>query len=213
MPDFTALKQEAQRFGWIKTAYRIVMDRLGSVMQLYQISSRLLDPEAPPQPTPADLRIATYKELLAAAEQMPNQLTVEFIDSALARGDICWGAFLDGKMVSFGWRAYQSTPHTEDIWVRVQPPFRYGYKSYTRPEYRGMRVRDSTRSDSHCASLGRTRGIGFIATHNFASLNRSKRQTTRIFHGYAGYLIVFGKPRFFRSLGVRKIGFEFYLNN
>lgn len=213
MPDFDALKVEAHRYGWFKVAYRILMDRLQPVIRLYQISSRSLDAATPPTETPADeIRFATREDLVTAAQQIPEELSVEFIDQALGRGDQCLAAFKDNMIVSFGWRAYGGdAPHTSKIWVRVRPPYRYGYKSYTRPEFRGLHIMDARRHDSECISRGFTKGISFIETHNLPSLRRSWRRADKDLIGYAGHINLFGTHFFFRTPGVRRAGFEFYL--
>jgi len=160
------------------------------------------------EPTPAEVRIASDEELRTAAQEMPNQLTPQFVDAAIARGDACLAAFLDGKMVAFSWRSYSVAPHVEGIWVRFKAPYRYGYKSFTLPQYRGKHLLDLRRGDPYCRERGADRSIGFIASHNLESLQRSKRITNE-FIGYAGYVRLFGRYWFFRTPAVKRAGFEF----
>ncbi|NKB98983.1 MAG: hypothetical protein GKR90_10905 [Pseudomonadales bacterium] len=210
MPDFHALGEEIDRFGWLRTVYRIGMDRCDSFLQLYEINSRPFDINAIPTASPADeIRFATEDELQRTSHELPDQLPNNFLRGALVRGDKCLAAFVDGKIVSFTWRAYGDAPHINNVWIRVKAPYRYSYKAYTRPEYRGQRIMDVTRSDAYCIKRGRTRNIGFIATHNFPSLRSSWRKANRVRLGYAGYFTFFGRHVFFRTPGVKLAGFEF----
>lgn len=204
------MRDDARRFGWPKVLYRAVMGKCEGFLQLYRISSRALAVDATFEPTVADVRIATEQELRVAVREMPKQLTTDFVDGAMARGDACLAAFLDGRMVAFSWRSYSLAPHTHGIWVRFNPSYRYGYKSFTLPEYRGRHLLDLRRGDPYCRSRGAQRTIGFIASHNLESLQRSAR-ISNVFIGYAGYLRLFGRFWFFRTRRVRQAGFEFFV--
>lgn len=210
MARLTAVKREIERFGYWRTAYRILLDKLSPVLQLYFINSRYLG-SGKPEDTPARVGWATPAELETATAYMGENLTNAFVEKALARGDKCLAAFMDGKMVSFVWRAYGSAPHTNGIWVRFGSAYRYGYKAYTLPEFRGRHILDPKYSDQYDLEHGIHQSVGFIATHNFSSLERERRIADFAMTGVAGYLSVFGKTLFFRSPSVKKIGFEFYI--
>ncbi|NKB98982.1 MAG: hypothetical protein GKR90_10900 [Pseudomonadales bacterium] len=211
MANYAALKLERERFGVFRLIYRIAMDRLSGFVQLYQIHSRNLASGAVPEPTPARVGWATHQELMQASGEIPSDLSPEFVRTSLARGDRCLAAFIDNKLVSFGWRAYTDTPHVDGVWISFRPGYRYGYKSFTRPEYRGRHILDPKYSDKSDVDRGIRYSVGFVASHNFPSKFREKRIGSNIIHGHAGYFTLCGKFIFFHSPGVKRIGFEFYL--
>jgi hypothetical protein len=158
--------------------------------------------------------IPSRGELLQAARELPDELTEAFIDDAASRGDVCVAAFHGGHVVAWAWRSFTTAPHADGVWVRLDPPYCYSYKWYTRPEYRGRRV--LTRVCRYGDELSRDRGCRraawFIETHNYPSLRASRRLGARTV-GYAGYLKLFGKSYPFRTPGVLPHGFRFYRND
>lgn len=167
------------------------------------------EPVDSPLEPPLSERIATPEDIEAAIIDMPDQLNPEFIRLALERGDHCSAVFDGAQMVSFAWRAHSKAPHGDGLWVAFDKPFRYGYHAYTRPEYRGRHLRNLRFSDWLSYEQGYRYAIGFIETHNYASLRLFERFDNKIV-GLAGYVVVFGKPFPFRSAGTRRHTFRFY---
>lgn len=157
------------------------------------------------------IRVATPDDLNRAADDMPGQLERQFIDRAMARGDICLAAFHDGAMVSFVWRSFTTAPHGDGLRVRVEWPYWYTYKAYTRPDFRGRRVSGllTLYGDEVCRDRGYRYGVGFIETHNYASIRSNMRLGSKLV-GYAGYVKLFGKVCPFRTPGVISHTFRFY---
>ncbi len=158
------------------------------------------------------MRKASRDDLLAAAEETPDQLSETFVDEAFARGDYCVGAFDGDRMVAWAWASFTTAPHGEGLWVAVQPPYSYGYKWFTIPAYRGRGIigkiailRDKLGAEAE----GITHNVGFTETHNYASWRSNRRLDTQ-FVGYAGYFRLFGKAYPFRTPGVVKHTFRFY---
>ena len=44
------------------------------------------------------------------------------------------------RMVAFGWFSFGDAMVDDRVWVHIEPPCRYGYKTFTRPEYRGRHL-------------------------------------------------------------------------
>lgn len=157
------------------------------------------------------IRQASYEDLLAAIDSMPSELNRKFIDGAFARGDLCVAAFDGSKMVASTWASFDTAPHGDGLWVKVEPPYKYSYKSFTHEKYRGRGlIGEVTRlRDSLSVAKGCQYAVGFIETHNYASLQANRRQGSRTV-GYAGYLKAFGKTFPFRSPGVVSHTFRFF---
>ena len=92
--------------------------------------------------------------------------------------------------------------------VAFEPPFRYGYKSYTRPEYRGQQLLRVEAGDPVCRARGARQAIEFIEITNYASLQWSVRAgNERV--GYAGYLRLGPWVWTLRTPGAAKHTFRF----
>lgn len=209
--DNDRLRDSVSRWGLIRLCYGRLMTLVRPWFMLARINTRPLgihggsvEPGKFTSP-----RIANREELQKASEEMPVALSQEFVVAALARGDICIAAFSGTKMVSFVWRSYGRAPHVDGLWVAFEKPYRYGYKAYTRPEYRGQHAMDPTLTDRICIERGRRYALGFVESHNFSSIQRSRRLGNTCV-GLAGYVKVFGRAYPFRSPGAKKHTFEFY---
>jgi len=164
---------------------------------------------------PNPSRVLTSEEVIAFSSDNPElDMTPEMVRKALERGDQCVGTIIDGQLVSYGWRAYDVTPHTEKIWVRVGPKAFYSYKGFTLREFRGRHIGERGK---YCGTEAlRQRGItskqSFIASTNYSSLASTKRGNLKHV-GYAGHLHLFGKTICFRSPGAKRVGYEFFLHD
>ena len=137
-------------------------------------------------------------------------MSADFVEGALARGDIAFGAFDRGRLVCYTWRALGATPDVEDVWVTFGAPYHYGYKAFTRPSHRGRRllVAVSFFSDSYLLERGHAKRLTFTGICNFASLASQKAAGSRKI-GIAGYIRLFGVFIPYRTSAVKAVGFAF----
>ena len=207
-------RSHLSRWGLMRTSYAVIMTGLEHCgFHLCQIDTRPLEAEpslAIPIPEAFELRILSRQECLTHRSHMP--MSVDFINSAFERGDLCAGALYKDKLVAFVWRSFSTAPHLSRVWVAFAAPHRYGYKAYTCPQFRGQRLHNllSKFSDPACLERGVSKTVGFVKTHNFASINSVRRNSGQLL-GYAGYIQI---GRFFASFcspGVKSSGFRFYL--
>lgn len=161
-----------------------------------------------------DVRIASADELMHAAREVPEQISAEFIESALGRGDICAAAFRGSSMIAWQWSSFSTAQVHGRLWVKFEHPFRYGYKGFTRAEYRGQRIAQRVMrfADSECLGRGYTHTIVYVETGNHASLANLRRLGNRCV-GYAGYVRLFNTYLPFRTPGVKNHAFRFYVRN
>lgn len=201
---------ELRRWGLIRILYRFCMERLDRWFGVFFVGvfqKTLRSADQPPEGV--TVRIADQPLLEPYARNNEYTLPPSFLDSAFARGDECVATFVGERLAAFGWVSYCGVPHQGNIWVEYAEGYRYNYRSFTHPDFRGQHLRGSfgvlTERDQ---AEGVTHSICFIESHNFASTQAELRNRgTRI--GFAGYVRNFGRPRCFRSPGARRAGFRF----
>ena len=86
------------------------------------------------------------------------------VDASLDRGNICAAAFDRDRMVAYVWRSFSTAPHTDGLWVTFERPYRYGYKAFTAPAYRGQHLQDALSAPQQVP-----RGYGAISYRRKAS--------------------------------------------
>jgi len=205
------LRDDLRRWGLLRSLYRRLMRRVAPFLQVsFALTHPLGRNEIRQTHAGCSLRVATREELLRATANPALQLTPAFVDHALSRGDICTAAFHGEDMVAYTWRAFVPTRHKDDVWLTFEPPYRYGYKALTLPAWRGRHLHEaiSPLADQLCIERGHTMAIGFIETHNYASLTSSRRTGDEKI-GVIGYLRIAGRVFPFRSPGARRAGFGF----
>ena len=191
---------------------RIATDYLGIHVCVVRTCKALADPKLPCKLPEIEIRKIEHSELVKASEDLSIDLESDFIAEALDRGDIGFGAFDDGVLVAYTWRTRTFAPHTDKVWIKVERPYSYCYKSFTRPAYRGQRLLPSLilHSDAEMLKLGFTHRAGFVAVTNFASLEVGKHMGAEAI-GHAAFVLLFGRCLSIRSKAVKKIGFEFFV--
>jgi GNAT superfamily N-acetyltransferase len=150
-------------------------------------------------------------ELLRWCSEPELELNEQRVRSALARGDLCLGAFHGERLVGYQWIGLGSTPHVAGLWVQVKPDDCYIYKKFVRPAYRGQRIAGqlNVHANQIAARHGRTRIIHLIDLANLPSWQVAKRIGSSTV-GYAGYIAWFTVPIPFHSPGATNHGFRFY---
>jgi GNAT superfamily N-acetyltransferase len=208
-------RQDAQRFGWRRAlvghGFGFLRRRFG--VHVCHVRGRALgaSPDADSIAPGITIRPLDAFALANAAAEPALGIDPEFAAQSLARGDIPFGAFDGERLVGYLFYATGCAPHVDGIWVRVDPDCRYGYKGYTRPDYRGRRINValSLASEQHFIERGITRHLGFVDASNLASIATGAPKGNTVY-GYAGYLQWFGRILPFRTAGARRVGFGFY---
>lgn len=149
-------------------------------------------------------------ELLMQAKRTELELSEEFVRQAIEKGDICSATLIDGDIVSYGWSSFSATHDTDGVYAVFPPGYRYGYKAYTLPEYRGRHLRDGTipLRDKYCAERGCLHSLSYVAVDNYASMRGARRnEVTRV--GFAAFYKKGSRFVSYHSSGVRRLGFRF----
>ena len=185
---------------------------LGLHLYVLHVRAESADGDMPARVPGIELRIASRDELLAASTDPALTLVPESIEAALKRGDLCVAAFEGERLIAYVWRAFGPTPAENGLWITFPKPLRYGYKAFTRPEYRGRRIQQALlrSTDRVCLERGFTHGFSYIATNNYPSLAANLRPGNRV-AGYLGYVKWFGWRLPFRTPGARHFGVRFFV--
>ena len=210
------LREDVGRWGWVRSIYSRVIGRLGKHLgiHIYSIWTRPLVTNPPDTKLPPgiSLRILDREMLLAAFEDSELGLSCEFVESALARGDVAVGALDGTTLVAYDWSTVSAAPDHDGLWTKINRPYRYGYNTFTHPKYSGKHLSTAISffSDTYFLERGYTERIGYVDISNLPSLAaRKHRGEERI--GFAGYVKWFGCYFMFRTPAVKRTGFELFL--
>lgn len=163
-----------------------------------------------PAPEGYSARFVNRDELLNWCQDQSLKLSTAFVEAAFSRGDVCTAMFHDNRLVAYMWRSTSRVPHVKGIDVETRKPYRYGYKAYTLPEYRGRHIPEylAPVASQFYIERGYPISIGFVETRNRAS-RRSEVRRGSILIGFAGYVRLPGMIWTFRTRRVRAAGFRF----
>ena len=209
----SSFRSTRQRWGIARALFASVMGHAERAfgLHVYRIRARpLVEANLPPLPEGWSVRQVSWRELHALARDPALALKGEFLNSTAARWATMTAVFDHERLVSYAFAIAGSGPAGDDMWVKCSPPYRYSFKSFTRPESRGRRLSTyaSLGSDRFFLRGGCTHAISYAATYNFASI-RTEASKGNVFIGIAGYLKLGNLRVTFRSPGCRHAGFEF----
>lgn len=176
---------KVRRHGVAATLYTAALKALGAVLEF-----RILRGVAVSRPDPAFLdcpypaRLLGEAELRRFAQDPENEMSPEFIDEALARGDECY-AILDGeRLAAYGWYAFGPTPiGLPGVLLRYRAGHVYMYKGFTHEAYRGQRLHAiaMTHALRHYLFNGYAGIVSYVESTNFDSLRSCFRMGYSVF--------------------------------
>jgi GNAT superfamily N-acetyltransferase len=140
------------------------------------------------------------------------ELRLPAVRAALARGDVCIGAWQGEVPVGYQWLAFAAAPHVAGIWVQFDERDCYAYKKLVLPAYRGRRIAAllSAQADDIAAAKGRERVLSLIAVDNTTSWKAARRTRSESV-GYVGFLRGFRLSFPFHSDGARDVGMSLFV--
>jgi GNAT superfamily N-acetyltransferase len=210
--DIDALQASAKQWGWPRTIYAGVMQRLFPTFEVCVVTQRPLSQTArhPELCHELSIKVVEEYELARASSDPQLELRRDFVVSAIQRGDVAVGVFESGRLIAFIWLALCPTPNGADVLVDFPPRHRYTYNAFTLPAYRGRRLQSALMAfvDEMALQSGCTHAINIIATHNYSSLASNRaRGNPRV--GYVAAVRLAGRVFTFRSPGARGVGVSF----
>lgn len=191
-----ALLNQAERRGGLHV-FRVFHRRLGAA-------------SAPPPAPGLECRRLSGGELLALCADPALELREAMVRAALARGDACVGACLEGRLAGYAWFAYDEAPHVNG--VRVQVPARaiYRFKTFVRAACRGRGIAPFlyAAADAIVARPGRESVVNCIALQNRASIAAALKSGDAAC-GYLAYWQARGRFLALHSRKVAALGLRF----
>lgn len=212
--DTNEMTERAPSWGFWPTVYVRLMNAMKRVfgLHLYGVYAGPHGAGEMPALSPElELHILNSREIWNHVNKPGLDFREASISAALARGDLCVGAFKGKELIAYSWRTLQGpVPHTGGWEVTWKPGLVYRYKALTLPEYRGLHINEALAKtlDGYLANQGHTMGLAFVETHNLSSIRTVARKGRQRI-GYAGYVERFGMYVPFRTWGCRRVGFAF----
>ena len=157
------------------------------------------------------LRCLTPSDALAWCGDAELDLTREKVAAAFARGDLCIGAFDEGRLAAYCWLAFSPLPHLDGVWVAFHPQAVWTYKSFVRSAYRGRRLAAALYrfADALCVQRGRRVSVICVEAQNQPSI--AAAQSGGYAHaGYAAYSNLGRAFLAWYSQRARQYGVRFY---
>jgi hypothetical protein len=210
------LRGQLARFGPLEVLTAIALDLLKKVIDLHVF---LVNKNAhvPNQAVPPAIdreftfRVLSHGEVRGFVGDPTLQMSREFVEANILRGDYCFGVLRDEQLVAYDWRGLSAdVPVNRDVAVHfAQPGQVYGYAMYTRPEFRGLRLQlySLRRAETRLVAEGHTHTIGYVELSNLASIRSLSRIHGQAFVGVAGFFRIFGRCVTFASRGAKRHGF------
>lgn len=189
------------RFGGLRLSYLF----LGSGSGRWERMEQMDVPEG------YEVRMVGLSDLRPFANSVAD-LSIDFLESAFSRKDICVASFFKGDLVGFSFRATQRAVLSEQLDIIIPEGFRYTYKTWINPDHRRRnlsQVQGYIRNRATQKDVG-ARGIWFVETHNYASRLHSYRhpRDRPINMGFIGWIALFGREFPITSRTARWLGVE-----
>lgn len=160
---------------------------------------------------PFAARFCTQKELLASVEEpeVREEMTPEFVERALLRGDECFGIFDGERLASFGWYSSRPTSIDSELYLYFDSAWMYMYKGFTLGAYRGKRLHGIGMSLAlrEYTARGSKGLISYVEANNFASLRSTEKMGYKRF-GSVYVARVGGRVATWSTPGCKPYGFR-----
>ena len=178
--DLHRIRKTAADFGWPaalqsvaqRAVNRVVFFRVLKCVEVSEVDDRYLsiDPRF-------QHRVLDEATLRRFSREPTYDLSPEFLDDALAKGDRCYGILEGERLASFGWYSIAPTKISEDLVFRFDPRRVYMYKGFTDPAYRGQRLHalGMTWALKRLLEDGSDGLISYVDANNFDSLRSCYR--------------------------------------
>ena len=101
------------------------------------------------------------RDLLTIIENPEYEMSADFVQQALAKGDECYGILDEDILASYGWYARSATSlDPDDLIFHFDDKYVYMYKGFTLHSYRGQRLH----------AIGMTRALAEYQSRSFKGL-------------------------------------------
>src|SRR5881394_2239924 len=202
---------KVKRHGVESTAYLAAVRSAAAIIDFKILRGVFVD-----RPDPAflecryEVKILGEAELREFARDPANEISPEFVDDALARGDQCYAIRDGSRLAAYGWYAFGPTPiGVPGLVLQYRKGCVYMYKGFTHNDYRGQRLHaiGMTRALRHYLAAGYSGIVSYVESTNFDSLKSCFRMGYFVF-GTVYVVKAFGRYYGFSTPGCRKYAFR-----
>src|SRR4051812_24514994 len=147
---------------------RVLQRELGTAAQGYAALGYAGHPQCARN---IECRVLSEQEALQFSNDPQLELTPAWVCNAYAAGGVCIGAIEGGRLIGYTWLAFGVTRYASGVSVRFDARFRYSYKSFVRPEFRGQRIAQALHAlaDQPDLRRGRSHALNFVEIDNHPS--------------------------------------------
>ena len=188
-----------------RLANRLVQVLKGMTATVDGIDQTLLDAKH------FDTHFATRDELIAALSdaELAEEMTGDFVDQAVSRGDQCYVIYDGPKLVSLGWYSNHPTHLSDELTLSFDRSWMYMYKGYTLRSHRGKRLHGigMTKALYTYTERGARGLIGYVRSTNVQSLRSAENMGYRTF-GEIYIAKAIGRPRIWATRGCAAYDFK-----
>ena len=207
-----SVRRRVNRHGLGATAYTYGMRAVNSAMTLRILRALCLERASPSfRQCPAGYAagFASRQALDRLATDPECELSPEFVNLALSRGDQCFAIWEGAAAAAYSWYSFRPTPIGQGMRLRFDPSWVYMYKGFTLPRYRGRRL--YAFGVAHALEHYRARGfsglLSYVESTNFDSLKSCFRVGYRAF-GSICVLPGYERPLVLSTPGCERLGFR-----
>ena len=210
-PIVAKVRRKLRRYGWPATLHECATRAINSI-----VSFKILRTLHLAQPNPVFLEcpagytagFASREALYRFVNEPGSELSLQFVEHALARGHQCFAICHGRSLAAYGWYAFRPTPiGLAGMLLHFHPRWVYRYKGFTLPRYRGQRLHaiGTTLSLQHYLARGFHGFVIYVDSTNFASLKSCFRAGYRAF-GSIWVLQGSAGAKTFSSAGCGRLG-------
>lgn len=201
-----------QRFGVTAMLHDFAISSIEKIIRfrvIFLYLHRELNDLSESKPSNLDIHEMSREELEAYIDKPGLDLPRSHVNQALANGDKCLGAFMDGELCSYAWYAENPSTSSNRLTTYFSSDYAYAYKNLTLPAYRGRHIQRWVKNYalSLYQSLGKEGILIAIDSQNFSS----RRTTASVGAEVIGYYVYFlGKKTYkgFNVKGCQKVGYS-----
>lgn len=175
------LRQIARVHGVSASLNDIAVRALNKLLYYRKLQCVVIEDVAPKYyalPEGFSFSLVSPSDLMKIAESPEYEMTLDFVEAALAKGDTCYGIWKDAALASYGWYSHVPTAlDNERLSFRFDPWYVYMYKGFTLDAYRGKRLHaiGITRALAAYRQGGFSGLVSYVESNNFDSLRSCDR--------------------------------------
>lgn len=178
------IKRDIEHFGIGNTIYDLsfrTINRLVYFKILIGMKITAVNAEYLPANRQYRYQFLDKASLLRYCEDSAYELSREFLDEALAKGDECLAVLAGDTLASYGWYSRKPTKISDDLALHFLPDHVYMYKGFTHDSFRGQRLHaiGMTLALQEYLRRGYRGLISYVESNNFASLKSVYRMGYR----------------------------------